>query len=57
MIREKRRGRNTECARSLDEEGRIYIYICVCLCRGKWGKREIKMATRKESDAEERKEN
>lgn len=57
MIREKRRGRNTECARSLDEEGRIYIYMCVCLCRGKWGKGEIKMATRKESDAEERKEN
>lgn len=55
MIREKRRGRNTECARSLDEEERIYIYVC--LCRGKWRKGEIKMATRKESDAEERKEN
>lgn len=31
MIREKRRGRNTECARSLDEEGWIYIYVCVCV--------------------------
>ena len=52
MIREKRRGRWERVGR-----GRMYIDVCVCVCRwdrGKWGKGEIKMATRK---AEERKEN